>query len=451
MIVLASNIIKKSFILLFSFLLIASCQNKPIESAIADPSLRVENGFRRYCSFLETPTYIVNKDYVIYQDCYTHKILKTDLASFGTKTVGKEGFAFDKNGVFVKGEFVKIDTTGFTVLADNAEMDLWWKTNTKFFKNTTELNRTDADTFPSGRGKRQKIVFEDDDSDKTIIDYNFYKKNNRIYYHKKRTDFDAETFTPINKSLKYYKDEDVVFYLNDKGILELNDVDVNSARVFNNFLMDKNYLYHENIKIIKSNGIELLAIFPGYRKGCGLDSQPGSNFYLFKNDEGFWLVKISNTISYRFLGKTFDRKWDVAFQVIDLPKKYNNPRTVLPFKPEEKKLKETENYVYNARDLEELPQYPGGIEKLYALVQKNFVMPKAAVKNKVDTGAIFLGFVIEKDGTISDIKVLRDFGYGSGKELVRAFKLSSNWKPATIKCKPVRCYFTFPYHIVKTD
>ncbi|WP_289659374.1 DKNYY domain-containing protein [Flavobacterium panacagri] len=438
----------KRLFLFFSFNLVVSCQYISIEPAAVDPSLKVENGYGD-CSFLEYPTYIINKDYVIYQDCSTHKIIDADVTSFTIKTSGREGFAFDKNGVFVKGKQVRIDTAGFTVLPDNPERDLCWKTGTKFFKNTTEVNKAVLNILQNNPGRKSKTALSNDDSNKIVIDYNFYKKDNHVYYRGKQTNFDAETFTQIDKSHLYYRDKDVVFYLDNLkgGIQKLKDVDPNSARVFNNFLTDKNYLYHENIKIIKSKEVELLAIFPGYRKGCGLDPEPGSDFYLFKNTEGFWLVKISDKISYRFLGKVFDRKWDQAFDVIDLHKKYGNTRINLPIQPAEKALKETENQIYNIAAVDVRPEYPGGIEKLYDFFKTNYIVPEYVIKNNIKKLRIYTNFVIEKDGTLSEIKVLYDPGYNSAKELLRVLKLAPHWKPATIDGKPVRCLYSTRFNI----
>lgn len=435
---------KKNLFVLFSCIIITSCQNKSVPAKV-DTTLKVGNGSGG-CSFLEEPVYIINKDYVIYQDCYTHKIINADVATFGIKEFGREGFAFDKNGIFVKGDFLKIDTTGFTLLGKNKKNDLWWKTKTKVFKNVTEIK---ADTFPRNRGKRSKIVLNPDDANKIKIDYNFYKQNGHIYFNDKRTGLDAETFKNIDKSHRYYKDKNAVYYFSNRkeGIQELNDLDLNSVKAFNGFLTDKNYLYCENVKIIKSKEVELLAIFPGYRKGCGFDQRPGSDFYLFSNIEGFWLVKISDTLSKRFLGKTFNRSWDPAFDVVDLHKKYKNFRINEPQKPVEVVVKRDENEIYNPAAVDELPKYPGGIEKLYILLDKNFIKPKSENKDDFIGQAVFAHFVIEKDGSISDIKILRDFGYGSGKELERVLKLSSKWKPATIEGKPVRCLYNLPYHM----
>ncbi|MEA9412973.1 DKNYY domain-containing protein [Flavobacterium sp. PL02] len=439
---------REKLILLFTFILITSCQKNTIEPATVDPLLKVENGSYGNCSFLETPVYIVNKDYVIYQDCYTHKIIIADAASFGTKELSREGFAFDKNGIFVKGEFLKIDTTGFAFLGNNEKLDLWWEAKTKVFKNTTELKGADADTFPRNHGKKQKMVLNNKDANKIKIDYNFYKEENHIYFRNKRTGFDVGTFTSIDKSHLYYKDKDVVFYIDDDkgGIQKLNEVDVNSVRIFNNFLIDKNYLYSENIKIIKSNAIELLAIFPGYRSGCGFDETPGSNFYLFKNIDGFWLVKFSNTVSKRFLGKIFDRNWDPAFDVVDLHKKYGNTRINLPLTPGELALKQAENQVYSTTAVDHSPEYPGGINGFTDFVKKNYAVPKYLIENDIKV-KVYASFVIEKDGSLSDIKIRRDPGYGTGKEFVRVLKLIPSWKPATVNRKPVRCLTNIPFNV----
>ena len=73
----------------------------------------------------------------------------------------------------------------------------------------------------------------------------------------------------------------------------------------------------------------------------------------------------------------------------------------------------------------------------------NIVYPQQAKDNKIE-GRVFVSFVVEKDGSISNIKVLRDIGGGCGAEVVRVVKLMPKWKPGTQKGKPVRVQFNLP-------
>ena len=60
---------------------------------------------------------------------------------------------------------------------------------------------------------------------------------------------------------------------------------------------------------------------------------------------------------------------------------------------------------------------------------------------------VFVSFVIEKDGTLSDIKVIRDAGYGIGNEISRIIKKSPKWKPAIHNGRVVRSQYTVPISI----
>lgn len=107
---------------------------------------------------------------------------------------------------------------------------------------------------------------------------------------------------------------------------------------------------------------------------------------------------------------------------------------------------ENDKEIYNPTLVDSLPKYPGGINKFHIFLTKNYVMPEEAVKNEA-IGPVFSTIVIEKDGTLSDIKILRDFGYGSGEELLRVLQLSPNWTPAIKGGKRVRCLYSFPFYV----
>jgi protein TonB len=100
-----------------------------------------------------------------------------------------------------------------------------------------------------------------------------------------------------------------------------------------------------------------------------------------------------------------------------------------------------DNTVYNA--VEVRPDFPGGIQKFYDFVSKNYRAPEEDIKGK-----IFVQFVVEKDGTLTDIKVMRDLGYGTGAEAIRVLKKSPRWKPGIQNGRPVRVLYSLPISIV---
>nr|WP_294926201.1 hypothetical protein [uncultured Flavobacterium sp.] len=108
--------------------------------------------------------------------------------------------------------------------------------------------------------------------------------------------------------------------------------------------------------------------------------------------------------------------------------------------------KPEDNEVYNTAAVEVRPKFPGGINKFHVFLKKNYVTSQEIIKKEA-YGGIFANFIIEKNGSVSNINVLRDFGYGSGKELERVLKLSPNWIPAIKGGNPVRCLYSVPYYV----
>jgi protein TonB len=103
---------------------------------------------------------------------------------------------------------------------------------------------------------------------------------------------------------------------------------------------------------------------------------------------------------------------------------------------------ETGNPIINSVALDKLPEFPGGINKFYTYVGNNFEKQETELHGAVK---IFVSFVIERDGSMTDIQVRRDPGYGLGKEAVRVLKsLRTKWTPGMISGKPVRTAYTLP-------
>lgn len=102
--------------------------------------------------------------------------------------------------------------------------------------------------------------------------------------------------------------------------------------------------------------------------------------------------------------------------------------------------------------IEIIPEFPGGQKGFGTFLSQNIKYPELARVNKI-TGRVFVSFVVEKDGELSDIKILRGLGYGTDEEAVRVLKISPKWKPGIQNGKPVRVQYTIPisFQLSKKD
>jgi protein TonB len=98
--------------------------------------------------------------------------------------------------------------------------------------------------------------------------------------------------------------------------------------------------------------------------------------------------------------------------------------------------------ILNAYELDKNPEFPGGIKVFLNYVGKNFKTPEIELEKTVK---IYVSFVVEKDGSMSDIEVKRDPGYGLGDEAIRVLKsLKTKWEPGKKDGKAVRAYYNLP-------
>jgi protein TonB len=102
----------------------------------------------------------------------------------------------------------------------------------------------------------------------------------------------------------------------------------------------------------------------------------------------------------------------------------------------------------NTAVLDKMPEFPGGMAKFYTYVGNNFQRPELDVEK---TLKVYISFVIERDGSITDIKVFNDPGYGLGKEAIRVLKsIKTKWAPGILNGKTVRTAYNLPITI-KTE
>ncbi len=106
-------------------------------------------------------------------------------------------------------------------------------------------------------------------------------------------------------------------------------------------------------------------------------------------------------------------------------------------------LQQENNEIYNTAAIEFKPDYPGGLQEFYNYIGRNYRVPKVAGLQ----GKVFVTFVVEKDGSLSDIKVLRDIGHGTGKEAIRVLKKCEKWTPGEQNGKKVRVLYALPINI----
>ena len=113
---------------------------------------------------------------------------------------------------------------------------------------------------------------------------------------------------------------------------------------------------------------------------------------------------------------------------------------ITPVKIEEEE-EEEEQQIFTV--VENDPEFPGGMEALYKYLAQNIKYPQLARDNNI-TGRVYVTFVVERDGSITGCKVLRDIGGGCGAEAVRVVKSMPKWTPGKQRGKAVRVQFNLP-------
>jgi protein TonB len=108
------------------------------------------------------------------------------------------------------------------------------------------------------------------------------------------------------------------------------------------------------------------------------------------------------------------------------------------------KIVEDDNNVYGVfTPLEVQPAFPGGMDKFYNYLSKSIRYPAMAQEIGLQ-GKVFVSFIIEKNGALSDIKVEKKLGSGTDEEAIRVLTASPKWIPGIQNGKPVRVRYNIP-------
>ncbi|MGL2964965.1 energy transducer TonB [Flavobacterium sp. XGLA_31] len=92
-------------------------------------------------------------------------------------------------------------------------------------------------------------------------------------------------------------------------------------------------------------------------------------------------------------------------------------------------------------EVEKAPRFPNGIAGFYKYISANYNVPR---DKNFKGGKVYVTFIIEKDGAVTEVKVIRDCGFGTGEEAKRVLSLSPKWLPGEQKGIPVRVQYSLP-------
>ena len=93
--------------------------------------------------------------------------------------------------------------------------------------------------------------------------------------------------------------------------------------------------------------------------------------------------------------------------------------------------------------VESMPEFPGGMAELYTYLGNNIKYPVMAKESGIQ-GKVYVTFVVERDGSITDVRVLRGIGGGCDEEAIRVVQSMQKWNPGKQRGKPVRVQYNLP-------
>lgn len=120
------------------------------------------------------------------------------------------------------------------------------------------------------------------------------------------------------------------------------------------------------------------------------------------------------------------------------PNDVNEPVNPITIKNDDEII---ENEIF--RIVEKQPVYPGGESALFEYLGRSIKYPTEAREIGIH-GTVYINFIIEKDGSVSNVSVARGIGGGCDEEAVRVIKSMSKWNPGLQREKPVRVQFNVP-------
>ncbi|MBB6499784.1 M56 family metallopeptidase [Pedobacter cryoconitis] len=195
------------------------------------------------------------------------------------------------------------------------------------------------------------------------------------------------------------------------------------------------------IKFTLTSGV-VSGISTGALLGQGCDAEVMRtimNFDDFKSvDNGHYTIKVA----FRLPGVNTRVKNNVS----STPKGYTALNTItITSSAKSGEIAELpqDQRIYDFVSLDKQPGFPGGMDKFYTYIKAGIRYPKEAIEKNIQ-GKVFLSFIVEDDGQLSDIKVTRGIGGGADEEAVRLLSASPKWTPGTAEGHPVKVKYNIP-------
>lgn len=142
------------------------------------------------------------------------------------------------------------------------------------------------------------------------------------------------------------------------------------------------------------------------------------------------------------------RPWKTLYINGEYVSTFNHDSTSFAYELEQPKPASAEEECFDKDYFEEMPEFPGGIDKMLQFIAENVRVPKCVTYASVE-GRSIIEMVVEKDGTLSDFKVVRSLHKDCDAEAIRVLKLMPKWKPGKVCGKPIRVKYTVPVQFRK--
>jgi len=169
-----------------------------------------------------------------------------------------------------------------------------------------------------------------------------------------------------------------------------------------------------------------------------LDCKDSTGKALAENGNGYWIIYNNNFTAPKEQGWVAngfrDSVWTMIIDNKEIKAVYKDGKIAPRFN-------RAGGQIFTSVEI--TPEFPGGPEGFSRFLSNNIVYPNAAKANSI-RGRVIITFVVEKDGSLSDITVARGIGGGCDEEALRVMKICPRWKPGIQNGNPVRVQYAVP-------